>query len=51
MKEEAVEECKGVMEQIHDIYVDADNGNASNVVIEENTETTDYTAFGLTGCF
>lgn len=37
MKEEAVEDCKEVMEQIRDIYVDADKGDALNAVIEEKT--------------
>ena len=35
VREEAAEDCKEVMEQIRDIYMDADKGNALNSVIEE----------------
>ena len=50
MKEEAAEDCKEVMEQIRDIYVDADKGNASNVVIEESTMLQMKTVIKASGC-
>ena len=36
VKEEAIEDCIGVMEQIRDIYRNADKGTALNAVIENS---------------
>ena len=37
IKNEAVEDCKAVMELVKDIYIKADKGTASNVVVSDET--------------
>jgi len=37
IKNEAVEDCKAVMELVKDIYIQADKGTASNVVVSDET--------------
>ncbi len=35
VKEEAIEDCKNVMNQMKDIYQKADKGTSSNIVVSE----------------
>lgn len=50
VREEAVADCRAAMEQIRQIYLEADKGDASNAVISKETAGKMLAALKKTGC-